>query len=920
MERPSNFPGPAKKEPPTHHKLNRDALKKWIYPTNLGTIRDYQFNIVQRGLFHNLLVALPTGLGKTFIAATIMLNWLRWTQDAQIVFVAPTKPLVAQQIEACYGIVGIPRSQTTMLTGGVSPGIRDEEWANKRVFFMTPQTFINDLKHGRADPKRIVCVVVDEAHRATGGYAYVEVVRFIRRFNQSFRVLALTATPGASIEAVQEVIDGLDISRVEIRTEESLDIRTYVHRRNVEVVTFDPSEDMIKMKELYSKALQPVLNKLNEANAYWVKDPLSLTAFGLTKARMGWMGTAGKTASPGLRGMMMAIFSVLASRAHSITLLNYHGIGPFYHNLLEFRKELEGGRKGSKYSKQIAESPHFRELMDQGQRWINDAEFVGHPKLAYLREIVMNHFLDAGEGQGPVGEAPPPATRIMIFCHYRDSAEEVVRVLKRNMPTIRPSAFVGQAGAKGSEGMSQKVQTEVISNFQKGVFNTLVATSVGEEGLDIGEVDLIICYDSSASPIRMLQRMGRTGRKRAGNIKLLLMRGKEEDSFAKAKDIYEGMQQQIATGTKFTFHDERSPRILPKDIQPEVDKRIIDIPVENTQAELPEPTRRGKKPKKAAPKKFHMPDGVNTGFVKASRVRGEGDETAALTPEDEQAVFLRHQLAADELAPVPSLEDVLLTKAQEKELERRFRDVADGGCSGRGDGDDANMVSVARLDAFPARQRTLGRTRRIGHGQSCERAVRLFNTMHNVNDGTIRRLNAHILANERETGDNDDPRVVETRRRTNPRATEVLSLSSDADETSEDADAEELRPAQRRPISPEELDGVVEGGGNDRDSERFSNDESEENTDSSPLSISTPPSLIDHDTRFYISPKKPAGGRANSDSSLPDFSTLVSTFRPDETDLEEVMEEAISDNDQELVTMTQRRRGRQVLQDSDDSL
>jgi len=45
----------------------------------------------------------------------------------------------------------------------------------------------------------------------------------------------------------------------------------------------------------------------------------------------------------------------------------------------------------------------------------------------------------------------------------------------------------------------------VIRQLKEGVYNTLVATSIGEEGLDIGEVDLIVCYDSSASPIRMVR-------------------------------------------------------------------------------------------------------------------------------------------------------------------------------------------------------------------------------------------------------------------------------------------------------------------------------------------------------------------------------------------------------------------------------
>ena len=85
-------------EPPTHHALDREALNTWVYPMNIGTARDYQYSIVRNGLFNNTLVALPTGLGKTFIAATVMLNFYRWTMDAQIVFMAPTKPLVAQQV------------------------------------------------------------------------------------------------------------------------------------------------------------------------------------------------------------------------------------------------------------------------------------------------------------------------------------------------------------------------------------------------------------------------------------------------------------------------------------------------------------------------------------------------------------------------------------------------------------------------------------------------------------------------------------------------------------------------------------------------------------------------------------------------------------------------------------------------------
>ena len=99
--------------------FDKSAGKLWIYPTNYP-VRDYQYNIVQQALFKNTLVTLPTGLGKTFIAAVVMYNFYRWYPQGKIVFMAPTKPLVAQQIEACYNIMGIPQNDTAEMTGNLS--------------------------------------------------------------------------------------------------------------------------------------------------------------------------------------------------------------------------------------------------------------------------------------------------------------------------------------------------------------------------------------------------------------------------------------------------------------------------------------------------------------------------------------------------------------------------------------------------------------------------------------------------------------------------------------------------------------------------------------------------------------------------------------------------------------------------------
>ena len=57
--------------------MDRYAAKTWIYPASVSE-RAYQVAIVERALLHNTLVCLPTGLGKTFIAAVVMYNFFRW--------------------------------------------------------------------------------------------------------------------------------------------------------------------------------------------------------------------------------------------------------------------------------------------------------------------------------------------------------------------------------------------------------------------------------------------------------------------------------------------------------------------------------------------------------------------------------------------------------------------------------------------------------------------------------------------------------------------------------------------------------------------------------------------------------------------------------------------------------------------------
>jgi ATP-dependent DNA helicase MPH1 len=93
--------------------------------------------------------------------------------------VAPTKPLVSQQIDACHKTCGIPGHDAAELTGEITRANRAklvslflyisilvskcgmlEQWQEKRIFYMTPQTLVNDLATGICDPLDVILIVV----------------------------------------------------------------------------------------------------------------------------------------------------------------------------------------------------------------------------------------------------------------------------------------------------------------------------------------------------------------------------------------------------------------------------------------------------------------------------------------------------------------------------------------------------------------------------------------------------------------------------------------------------------------------------------------------------------------------------------------------------------------------------------------
>ncbi|XP_051237234.1 Fanconi anemia group M protein isoform X2 [Dicentrarchus labrax] len=559
--------------------FDSSSAKVWIYPTNYP-IREYQLKISEAALFQNTLVCLPTGLGKTFIASVVMYNFYRWYPSGKIVFMAPTKPLVAQQIEACYKVMGIPQAHMAELTGSTAAKQRQEVWRSKRVFFLTPQVMVNDLSRETCPAQQIKCVVIDEAHKALGNHAYCQVIRQLGSQTLQFRILALSATPGGDTKSVQSVISNLLISHIELRSDESPDIQAHSHQRSVDKMVVPLGEALSAHQTRYLQVLEKFMSRLVQNRVMAHKDLRTLGKYQLILARDQFRKNPPPNIKGPQQGMLEGDFALCISLYHGYELLMQMGLRSLFFYIQGI---MDGSREMSRARNELQRTPTFIDLYHELEAMFvkpsagQDEPFIySHPKLEKLEEVVVQHFRLWAQSSGDNNGPQEVSTRVMIFSSFRESVQEIAAMLNRHAPLIRVMTFMGQASAgKGVKGFTQKEQLEVVHRFRQGGFNTLVSTCVGEEGLDIGEVDLIVCFDAQKNPIRLVQRMGRTGRKRQGRIVVILAEGREEKTYNQSQSNKRSVHKSII-GNRNGFHMyPNSPRMLPEGVNPTLHKMHI---------------------------------------------------------------------------------------------------------------------------------------------------------------------------------------------------------------------------------------------------------------------------------------------------------------------------------------------------------
>lgn len=504
--------------------------------------RLFQMDLAATALKSSSLIVVPTGLGKTVIALMVLLARM---DKGRVLFLAPTKPLVEQHAAFLRRVLK-DGDIVSMMTGESPPEMRTGSWGKSRIVVSTPQAIENDLLSRRIDLKDVSLIIFDEAHRAVGGYAYVYIADRYHREAKNPLVMGITASPGSQNETIAEICANLCIENIQTRTENDPDVAPFVHEREIEWVKLIVPKELLLIRSAIEEVQRSRIDDLNRLGISPVKIEVKSSKkeiLGLQAALMSSAKTRGNKST----FVAISLIAEILKLHHGVELAETQGPDA----LARYFQRLEGealSQSGSKASRRIMQDEKIRQVVD-AMHSLN----VEHPKPAAVKRILQEQI------------STKPEARIMVFTNYRDTATSLLKFLKDD-PAIRAVRFVGQSSRENDAGLSQKKQAEILQKFRAGDYNVLIATSVGEEGIDIPATDLVLFYEPVPSEIRSIQRKGRTGRASAGRVVVLMAKGTRDEAYHWISDRKEKtMNRQIrdmSGDIQESLHKQLSPRQL----------------------------------------------------------------------------------------------------------------------------------------------------------------------------------------------------------------------------------------------------------------------------------------------------------------------------------------------------------------------
>ncbi|KAJ3843793.1 P-loop containing nucleoside triphosphate hydrolase protein [Lentinula raphanica] len=514
--------------------------------------RKYQEEIFTQAQQRNIIAALDTGSGKTFIS-TLLVKWIaaKDLDCRKIFFFVPKVPLVEQQGNFISHHSSL---RVLKLHGSSNIDVSDRSgWKQKfeqhDVFVLTAQIFLNFMTHSLLRMEEVSLLVFDECHHARKKHPYAIIMHEYTQCSQERRpkVFGMTASP---IWNPKDPATSLKV------LEDTLDAKVIGVREHAGELS-EHSPKPIEMMKLYAPAPETY-----DYPSPSIWDTLKVFTF--------------------LKDVDLENGSQWQDiqRRYYVTLQN---LGPYAASLYLFTEasnaiirlfniySLTGEAEREEHAILRSSSPQKipSELFDIADVLVDYQSFFTKPddpsllpvlvplswctpKVRTLVDILRAHHSPTFQG--------------IVFVEQRQIAACLAKILPQIPELIglfKCGSFVGGVG--GSERFTGDAgQEQVAQAFREHKLNLLVATSVAEEGLDFPACDVVIRFDSLDHVVGYVQSRGRARNKLSNFIVMI-----QEDDLAfqerykkfidtepKLREAYQAQLGLFQDSTKAVNHDD----------------------------------------------------------------------------------------------------------------------------------------------------------------------------------------------------------------------------------------------------------------------------------------------------------------------------------------------------------------------------
>lgn len=505
----SFFPGSGQAEHPKKRAIGSEEHHPIRFPT-IGDFSDinpalltrtrprpYQVEIFLRAALSNSLIFLPTGCGKTLIAA-MLISLMRVLNSNRIaVFIVAKIPLAFQQAQYLQSETGL---DVAALCSRSKHEVYHKDIYAYDAVVVTAQLLLNLLQRGDIRLDRISCVIVDEVHNASGRSAITHFFEQHYEFisdQEKPLVCGLTASPVEAGDIAEKGVQRLAVlcsllwADLNTAIVCASDLECYT--KTVSMKQLVVEEDR-RVSLLYSEISNSIFAAFDRySKLFDVSDNISSGSFSSVASLLRFLEDTCQ---------LNVVQAVVVAHLRQL------------HTAAEIIRVI-GGADGSRCLLEVVQTmqlhfsaPWTMPEVSQIIEWNQQVLQLGSSssRLAALENFLLDRQLY--EGQQFLLKEP---TKILIFVRERRTARWLCRRLQNNDLITQlwgPKVVVGQGGAP--DGMDWRTeQRPALDAFRSGTCRLLVATNVLQEGIDVPSCDCIIHFDPIANATQLIQSRGR---------------------------------------------------------------------------------------------------------------------------------------------------------------------------------------------------------------------------------------------------------------------------------------------------------------------------------------------------------------------------------------------------------------------------